>query len=283
MNRTAKSRVTRRTLLIAGSSSMVAAGILGACAPFGSDETAPEFTETTSAVGLSERAAREPVWTSTGEVFSGPPAAQTNPEVGEEFQLAQETGALRLYVDPGLGKIVVEDKRSGKLWRSNPVEPAKRKTLLQNAVFLLNFTNDRLQMTNLASSASEEPELRIEKLDGGGIRGIFNLTKRKITLALDLRLTDDYLEVSIPDDQIEERGSFRVVSIEVLRRLCDDPGRVRGTRHLQAAVPPVSAALFGGDLWRGRRRPRFPPPDRFSAPALVLRAALAAHLGPEGW
>ena len=58
MNRKAKSRVTRRTLLIAGSSSMVAAGILGACAPFGSDETAPEFTETTSAVGLSERAAR---------------------------------------------------------------------------------------------------------------------------------------------------------------------------------------------------------------------------------
>ena len=216
MNRIAKSRVTRRTLLIAGSSSMVAAGILGACAPFGSDETAPEFTETTSAVGLSETAAREPVWTSTGEVFSGPPAAQTNPEVGEEFQLAQETGALRLYVDPGLGKIVVEDKRSGKLWRSNPVEPAERKTLLQNAVFLLNFTNDRLQMTNLASSASENPELRIEKLDGGGIRGIFNLTKRKITLALDLRLTDDYLEVSIPDDQIEERGSFRVVSIEVL-------------------------------------------------------------------
>ena len=71
-------------------------------------------------------------------------------------------------------------------------------------------------MTNLASSASENPELRIEKLDGGGVREIFNLTKRKISLALDLRLTDNYLEVSIPDDQIEERGNFRVVSIEVL-------------------------------------------------------------------
>ena len=216
MNRMAKSHITRRTLLIAGGSSMAAAGLLAACAPFGSDETAAALTETTSALGMAESAAREPVWTSTGEPFSGPPAAQTNPEVGEEYQLAQETGKLRLYIDPGLGKVVVEDKRSGKLWRSNPVEPAKRKTLLQNAVFLLNFTNDRLQMTNLASSASENPELRIEKLDGGGVRGIFNLTKRKISLALDLRLTDDYLEVSIPDDQIEERGSFRVVSIEVL-------------------------------------------------------------------
>ena len=215
MDRMVKSRSTRRTLLIAGGSSL-AVGVLAACNPFSSDETAPVFTETTSAVGMAESAAREPVWTSTGEPFSGPPAARSNAEVGEEYQLAQETEKLRLYVDPTLGKVVVEDKRSGKLWRSNPVEPAKRKTLLQNAVFLLNFTNDRLQMTNLASSASENPELRIEKLDGGGVREIFNLTKRKITLALDLRLTDDYLEVSIPDDQIEENGTFRVVSIEVL-------------------------------------------------------------------
>ncbi len=215
MDRMAKSRSTRRTLLIAGGSSM-AAGLLGACTLFGADEAVGPLTDTTSAVGMAASAAQVPVWTSTGEPFSGPSAAQFNPEVGQGFQLAQETTALRLYVDPELGKVVVEDKRSGKLWRSNPVEPAKRKTLLQNAVFLLNFTNDRLQMTNLASSASENPELRIETLDDGGVREIFNLTKRKITLALDLRLTDDYLEVSVPDDQIEERGPFRVVSIEVL-------------------------------------------------------------------
>ena len=41
--------------------------------------------------------------------------------VPPEFQLVAENDALRLYLHPSSTQVIVEDKRNGRFWSSNPV------------------------------------------------------------------------------------------------------------------------------------------------------------------
>src|SRR5437868_3611495 len=70
--------------------------------------------------------------------------AAPNPAVPSGYEQVAEVPSIRLYVDKSNSKLIVEDKRSGKLWSSNPLTPlSDQKSLLDDALFLLNYTNAR--------------------------------------------------------------------------------------------------------------------------------------------
>lgn len=187
------------------------------------------------------------------------PAAVLPPE----YELVATTPLLKLHIERTSSKIIVEDTRNGKLWTSNPLEPPQgdQKSLLDDAVFLLNYTNARRQMTNLASSASEKPDLRYEPIPNG-VRTTFDISGRKITLALEFTIKDNYLEVKIPDAPIKEEGEFKIVTVEVLPLfgaaateadgylvIPDGSGGIVRYRHEHPQYRQrYSATVFGGDL-----------------------------------
>jgi len=161
--------------------------------------------------------------------------ATPNPAVPAGYEQVSETPSLRLYVNRADSKLIVEDKRNGKLWTSNPMEPlSDQKSLLDDALFLLNYTNARRQMTNLASSASEKPELAYQNIPNG-IRVSYDIQKLKLKITIDYALKEEpkpegpgttpYLEVTVPDNGISETGDcsiatsttcFMITSLELL-------------------------------------------------------------------
>lgn len=158
-----------------------------------------------------------------------------NPQVPGEYEPVAETPSLRMYVNRADSKLIVEDRRNGKLWSSNPLRPlSDQKTILDDAVFQLNYTNARRQMTNLASSASERPELSFQNIQSG-VRVIYDIQKLKLKITADYSLKEEpradgqgtvgYLEVTIPEGGVQEGGDcssptstscFMVVTLELL-------------------------------------------------------------------
>jgi hypothetical protein len=156
-------------------------------------------------------------------------------QVAPGFEPVAQTANMALFVNRANSKLIVQDKRNGKLWTSNPLEPAgDQKSLLDDAVFLLNYTNARRQMTNLASSASEAPELSYQNIPNG-VRVTYDIKKLSIKLSIDYAIKEEarvdvpgvvpYLEVTVPNDQIQETGDcsiptsttcFKMVTLELL-------------------------------------------------------------------
>lgn len=148
--------------------------------------------------------------------------AAPNPAVPEEYEQVKETPSLRLYVNKGDSKIIIEDKRNGKLWSSNPLTPlADQKSLLDDAVFLINYTNARRQMTNLASSGTEKPAVTFQNT-ANGFRATYDLQKLRVKLIIDYALKEEpaaeggraipYLEVTVPDKGVEETGDCAIAT-----------------------------------------------------------------------
>ncbi len=160
------------------------------------------------------------------------PAAQ----VPEGYEPVAETASLRLHVNRADSKLAILDKRTGKLWTSNPLEAlSDQKTILDDAVFQLNYTNARRQMTNLASSASEKPDLTFSNIQDG-VRIVYDIPKLKLNITVDYAIKEEprqdvpgqsvaYLQVTLPEGAVKEGGDcsnptsttcFMVVTLEML-------------------------------------------------------------------
>jgi hypothetical protein len=162
------------------------------------------------------------------------PASSLVAPIPSDFEQVAETPSLRLHVNKADSRFIVEDRRSGKQWSSNPIEPlGPQKASQEDALFLLSVTNAKRQMTNLLTWNSEKPQVTISPV-AGGFRAVYDVGKFRMRLALEYLLKEDrapdghavpYLEVTIPDKGIEEYGDcslitsvtcFRIVTLEVL-------------------------------------------------------------------
>ena len=162
---------------------------------------------------------------STAEfIVAGP-----NPQVPGGYEQVAETASLRMFINRDDSKLIVDDKRSGKIWTSNPLQPlSDQKTILDDAVFQLNYTNARRQMTNLASSASEKPKLGFQNIPGG-VRVNYELEKLKIKLTIDYAIKEEaraditgniaFLEVTVPTDGLKEEGDCTIATSTTCAKL----------------------------------------------------------------
>ena len=211
-------------------------------------------------------------------------SAAPNAQVPGEYQMMAETASLRLHVQPSNSKIIVEDKRSGKLWTSNPLQPlSDQKTILDDAVFQLNYTNARRQMTNLASTASTPTQVTIERVPGG-VRANYALDALKMKLSVDYVLKEEpradmsgtiaFLEVTVPEAGLKEEGDCtlatsttcaKLTSLEVLPMfgaapvgaegylvIPDGIGSIVNFKHETAQYRQrYSQQIYGGDIASG--------------------------------
>ena len=172
--------------------------------------------------------------TSVGSVHADTTASPLSAPIPTEFEQIAETSTLRLHVNKADSRFIVEDRRSGKQWSSNPVEPlGPQKASQEDALFLLSVTNAKRQMTNLLTWNSEKPQVTVAPI-AGGFRATYDVGKFKMKIALEYLLKEEraadghivpFLEVTVPDSGIEEYGDcrlitsvtcFRIVTLEVL-------------------------------------------------------------------
>jgi hypothetical protein len=172
--------------------------------------------------------------TGAGAAHADSVAASPAAPMPSDFVWIAETPTLRLHVNTTDSRFIVEDRRSGKQWSSNPLEPlGPQRASQEDALFLLSVTNAKRQMTNLLTWSSERPQVVVSPVTDG-FRAMYDVGKFKMKITLDYVLKEErgadghvvpFLEVTIPDAGIEEYGDcklitsvtcFRIVTLEVL-------------------------------------------------------------------
>lgn len=155
-------------------------------------------------------------------------AAAREASAPEGFTTALENSALRLYVNPENGQVILEDRASGYLWRSNPegndsrAKGVHRQTLMSQLT--VSYANERGTSLMLTSAA--------DAVNAGGLAMAFGedeltatyqFDKPRIRVTVVYRLAEDHLKVLVPVEGIEsypdEEGSANlntVTAVDVL-------------------------------------------------------------------
>jgi len=138
--------------------------------------------------------------------------------IPEGYSLVAESRHLRLYMNPDKHHFAVEDSRNGKVWYSAPLAAFEdRRTGLwqQNlrSPFIVELTDERrtdVRSSNLERGSGQVSYRFIER----GVEAEILLNAHQIRFKMELVLGDDHLDVRIPAESIEERGSDYLVSFE---------------------------------------------------------------------
>ncbi|MBR6344925.1 MAG: hypothetical protein IKR70_04245 [Lachnospiraceae bacterium] len=142
------------------------------------------------------------------------------------FELAAETEYLKLYTDRTTANVAVYDKRNGEVMYANPVDAdddtvanAANINIMKSQFILYYYNTDVVSGTfNSYTDCVAKGKVSIEGLEDG-FRYIYNIGDGNVmfNIPLEYRIKDDYLEVSIPADHIEELGPGYVYRIQLLR------------------------------------------------------------------
>jgi len=153
------------------------------------------------------------VWTPSGSAD----------EYGFYTVLEQKRFALRLH--PESTQIGLVDKRSGRVWYSNPHEERLKaetvKGLLRSNLespFIMEFyqeasgKSNRRELTNF-KAANPGKEIVFE---GDRVQVTYTFAKEKIRFSLLYELTDFGLQVSVPSAGIVEEAEYRMLTLSLL-------------------------------------------------------------------
>mgnify|MGYP003289671983 CR=1 FL=1 len=142
------------------------------------------------------------------------------------FDLVAESDYLKMYTDTKTANVAIYDKRNGETVYTNPLS-ADQDTVANEAninimksQFILYYYNGDVVSGSLFSynHCVQNGNLSVESLENG-IRYIYTISdgSYEFVIPLEYRIDEDYLEVSIPVDHIEERGDAYVYRIQLLR------------------------------------------------------------------
>ncbi|TDQ41034.1 DUF5696 domain-containing protein [Aureibacillus halotolerans] len=128
-----------------------------------------------------------------------------------------ENDDYALFIDEATGNIRIVNKQSNKEWLGAP--QADETTLPNNVQFMNSPVH--IQYTNGASVSQtytlKEPSnvVTIEPQEDS-LRATFDVKEINVSFALEYRLNDGGLSVTIPQDSIKEAGDVKIISLEVL-------------------------------------------------------------------
>lgn len=129
-----------------------------------------------------------------------------------------ENSLYTLYLDPKTANIRIVNKQTNKEWLGSP--QVSRRTPPNNKKFIdspvhIKYTGGADIAQTYTLKKDVETKLTIQNIDQG-VRAQFDLTALKISFAVEYRLRDDGLELTVPYSSIKEDGASRLVSLEVL-------------------------------------------------------------------
>ncbi len=142
------------------------------------------------------------------------------------FEKVAESRYLELYTDTKTANIAVYDKRNGNIIYSNPLNADDDKVAnpanigFLKSQFILYYYNDDVVsgMWNSYADCVSKGRFKPEGIENG-IRYIYTVGDgmTDFIVPLEYRLYDEYFEVNVPADHIEELGAGYVYRIQLLR------------------------------------------------------------------
>ncbi|MCX7681868.1 MAG: DUF5696 domain-containing protein [Anaerolineae bacterium] len=152
---------------------------------------------------------------------SWPSLEGRHPDVPTDYEPIAESTHLRLYLKKATSALIVEDRRSGRLWRSAPAD-LKEVKLSQawrrriEAPVLLGYTDaDRGRANTAKPEGAEIDYMPVE----GGVRAHYRFAEEGFEFSVYYVIRDDFLELTIPEKEVVEYSAETgntLVSVDVL-------------------------------------------------------------------
>ncbi|MGI6541601.1 MAG: DUF5696 domain-containing protein [Limnochordia bacterium] len=137
------------------------------------------------------------------------------------FSLVSENRNLELYLDTEKAQLLVRDKNTQNMWRTNP--DLSETTLnvgglweqhLQSQV-IIQYTDDKKRNKKTTNNVNQQAVVTYEPIQRG-VRITFHMEALGFQIPVEYRLGSSYLEARIPQDRLLETGSFALVTIELV-------------------------------------------------------------------
>lgn len=173
---------------------------------------------------------------------------------GTGYQEVAQNQFLSVQLNFEDGNVLVTNKENGYVWRSAPAqEEIERETSndmwknnLRSPV-VYNYVSDTAQLdADYGNVYSGRTEISVYELEEG-VRVCFEFEDTHITLAYDLKLVEDYLEISVPANLVSDTGIVYMQS-ESGQKIID---KSRTCLLTEFAVFPYLGAVFGESDTRG--------------------------------
>ncbi len=199
-----------------------------------------------------------------------PPLLADWPDLGASplpgYEVVGQSDALRLYFDRETSAIAVEERRSGRIWRSSPADLDENAAL--NKVWrrriaspiLVSYVGPERRQVKVVDSLKAGVE-RTAVPVAGGVQVGYRFPREGFALSVIYTVVDDALHVLIPDEDVRKEGENGLVSVQVLAFLGaahdgeagylffpDGSGAlVRYTTPHPPEVQEISRVLYGPD------------------------------------
>ncbi|WP_409345629.1 DUF5696 domain-containing protein [Paenibacillus sp. MBLB4367] len=170
---------------------------------------------------------------------NGTPAKASFPKESD-FTLAAENANLRLKADRGTGHFIVEDKRSGTVWRSYPDQEGWKdaenteawKKHMQSPVFIkyveFNVRKDQVKETNLIE---QKGNIAGFQLTDAGFKLTFSMPEIGFVIPVEVRLKDDYVETVLPEEGLRDgKSQEEMKQFEAKNKKKDNNARITSIR-----------------------------------------------------
>lgn len=172
--------------------------------------------------------------------------------VEADFRAAAETDSLILKLDETTGHFIVEDKRNGNIWRSYP-DPQDFENETIGGIWKTHLVSPLMfQYTDFTVYNTQPRESNFRTLGGtiediqeidGGIQWTYDMPKLELTVPVQIRIQDDYVETKIVDKGMKE-GKYSLIWLRLFPFMASEHSN---DREGYLFVPDGSGALIAYD------------------------------------
>jgi len=159
----------------------------------------------------------------SGQSFAqgiGEESVEVTVDIPEGYALVAENATLQLFLDAAKTQFIVVDRRTNKIWRTNPPGPHDR---IPSALWrthadsqlTFSYTDAKRRQIRETDPLTEGARVTYEPIMNG-VRVVYTMPTRGFTITTDYILGRDYLEVRIPDSGFKEEKDFYIVHLELL-------------------------------------------------------------------
>ena len=170
-------------------------------------------------------------------------------EVPAGYELMAESAYLGFYMQPTTAQFAVRDRRSARVWLSDPAVPDLEgiPDYLQarlDSVFTVYLTGAEGTKSRQEDSVSKVSGIRIEPV-ANGVMVVYEMSALTVTIALRYELGPDYLGITVDDASLSEWPTNRLVGIDLWPHLGATPYGMESATYFVLPDGPGALAHVG--------------------------------------
>lgn len=159
------------------------------------------------------------------------------------YSLVAENQYLELYIEEELAQLIVREKSSGEIWRTNP-DLSGHPTIARlwqthmNSQVVVEYTDEKKRTNRRTDNVNEEAIISYQPIQDG-VRIVFTMQALGFQIPVEYTIGDNYLEAKIRSEELLETGQFMIVNMWLVPFF----GSVPNTAQGYMVIPDGSGAV----------------------------------------